>query len=166
MDSAQQPTSLKPKLGKQNKRVNKVPGPIKPGDSHRCKISGIYPIIVIIKQICKLHKINKGSITTSCDNLQSLTVFNPEYTPSSKDSNFNLVLACWSLKNSVPITWHTEHILGHQDKTQSLKSLSRKSQLDVKMDHTAKTYWRLEQIWQSIHTTYRRKGSTRLLNRG
>jgi hypothetical protein len=32
--------------------VNQVPGPIKDGDSHRCEVSGLYAVSVLIKEIC------------------------------------------------------------------------------------------------------------------
>ena len=123
------------------KGVNKVPGPIKDGDSHRCEVSGIYSVILIITSICKLHNITNGSITISCDNLQSLRIFDPDYLPSPKDLNFDLVVACWTLKNAVPIRWNTEHIKGHQDKHRDINSLSRIARLNVEMDRTAKAYW-------------------------
>jgi hypothetical protein len=121
--------------------VNKVPGPIKEGDSHRCEVSGLYAVILLVKAICKRHSINQGSITICCDNTTALQLFDPDYLPDPKHPNIDLVGACWSLKNTVPITWHTEHIKGHQDRHQPVDTLSRKAKLNVAMDKTATAYW-------------------------
>jgi hypothetical protein len=121
--------------------VNKVPGPIKEGDSHRCEVSGLYAAILIIKEICLTHSISQGGITICCDNTTALQVFDPDYLPNPTHSNFDLVGACWRLKNTVPITWETEHIKGHQDRTQPIQNLSRKAKLNIAMDKTATAYW-------------------------
>jgi hypothetical protein len=41
----------------------------------------------------------------------------------------------------VPITWETEHIKGHQDRSMPIHALSRKAKLNVAMDRTATAYW-------------------------
>jgi exonuclease III len=121
--------------------VNKVPGPIKEGDSHRCEMSGIYAVIVLVKEICALHQIGQGSIRVYCDNETALEIFDVEYLPNPKYKNFDLASACWSLKNSVPIVWESEHVKGHQDTTVPYQMLSRQAQLNVEMDKVAGAYW-------------------------
>jgi hypothetical protein len=76
------------------KGVNKTPGPIKEGDSLRCKISGIYEVLTLVREICKTHKITSGSITIWCDSTSALKVLDPEYLPDPKNSNFDLISAC------------------------------------------------------------------------
>ena len=44
--------------------VNKVPGPIKEGDSHRCEMSGLYGLVLLVKTICQLH--NRGTQSLLC----------------------------------------------------------------------------------------------------
>jgi hypothetical protein len=109
--------------------VNKLPGPIKEGDSHWCEVSGLYAVILFI------------GITICCDNETALQIFDPGFLPDSKQSNFDLVGACWRLKNMVPITWSTEHIKGHQYRHTPVQALSRKAKLNVAMNRTATLYW-------------------------
>ena len=77
--------------------VNKVPGPVKDGDSHWCEVSGLYAIILLVNAICKLHNVPSGSITIACDNITSLNIFNPDYFPNTNQANFDLVSAFWTL---------------------------------------------------------------------
>jgi hypothetical protein len=121
--------------------VNKVPGPIKDGDSHRCEVSGMYAVILLVKEICKLHGVEEGSIKVYCDNVTALEIFDSDYLPNPKRKNFDLVSACWSLKNSVPVFWESEHIKGHQDTAIPYQMLSRQAQLNVEMDKIAGAYW-------------------------
>jgi hypothetical protein len=104
--------------------VNQVPGPIKEGDSHRCEMSGLYAVSVLIKEICCLHKIEEGSITICCDNTTALQIFEPEYLPNPKQPNFDLTSACWHLKTTSPIQWKAVHVKGHQDRTKPIQMLS------------------------------------------
>jgi hypothetical protein len=39
------------------KGVNKVPGLINKGDSHWCKVAGLYAIILLVKEVCALHAV-------------------------------------------------------------------------------------------------------------
>ena len=54
------------------KGVNMVPGEIKEGDSHCCKLSGLCSIVLVVNAICKLHRISEGSIKVHCDNQRAL----------------------------------------------------------------------------------------------
>jgi hypothetical protein len=121
--------------------VNQVPGPIKEGDSHRCEMSGLYAVSVLIKEICSLHKIEEGSITICCDNTTALQIFEPEYLPNPKQPNFDLTSACWHLKTASPIQWKAVHVKGHQDRTKPIQMLSRNARLNVEMDRLAEAYW-------------------------
>jgi hypothetical protein len=121
--------------------VNQVPGPIKEGDLHRCEVSGLYAVILTVKEICQIHNIKEGDITICCNNTTTLEIFDPDYLPNPKRVNFNITSACWALKNTVPILWDTEHIKGHQDRVTPYHALSHKSKLNVEMDSTAKAYW-------------------------
>jgi hypothetical protein len=143
--------------------VNKVPGPIKEGGSYRCEVSGLYAVILLVREICKTHSIQQGGITICCDNTTALQIFDPDYLPDPKHPNFDLVGACWALKNTVPITWETEHIKGHQDKNTPIQALSRKAKLNVAMDRTATAYWihLVSQIGQIIDASARGESNLR-----
>jgi hypothetical protein len=121
--------------------VNKVPGPILDGDSHRCEVSGIYSTALIVEAISKLHNITSGSITMACDNDHSLQLFDPEYKPDPSHKNFDLVLATWNAIHRTDITWIGREVKGHQDSKRSYASLDRFERLNVLMDKTAKAYW-------------------------
>jgi hypothetical protein len=117
--------------------VNKVPGPIKEGDSHRGEVLGVYAVILVVKEIGEMHQINGGSITICCDNTTALNIFDPDYLTDPKHSNLVLVGASWALKNAVPIIWNMEHIKDHQDRVTLFHALSRKDRLNVAMEKTA-----------------------------
>ena len=121
--------------------VNKVPGPIKEGDSHRCELSGIYGILLIARTICELFDINSGCITIVCDNIQALRLFEHTYKPDAKDCNFDMVNACWHLLQKSPIQWKPKHVKGHQDDSQNYHRLPRLAKLNVEMDALAKAHW-------------------------
>ena len=121
--------------------VNKVPGPIKDGDSHRYEVSGLYAIILLVNAICKLHNVPSRSITIACDNITSLHIFNPDYFPNTNQANFNLLSACWTLLQESSIQWYPVHVKGHQDDHARVHSLSRLAKLNVAMDSLAKQYW-------------------------
>jgi hypothetical protein len=56
------------------KGVNKVTGPIKDGDSHRCEVSGMYAVILTAKEICKMHGVKAGGVTVLCDSMTALRI--------------------------------------------------------------------------------------------
>jgi hypothetical protein len=123
------------------KGVNKVPGSIKEGDSHRCKMAGLYAIILRVKEICSMHEVTSSSITVLCDNKTALQIFDPNILPDPKMKNFDLITACWALKRQVPIEWKPKHVKGHQDQGMTYMALSKEARLNVEMDKTAMAYW-------------------------
>jgi hypothetical protein len=127
--------------------VNKVPGPIKDGDSHRCKVAGIYAVALLVMAICKHYNIHKGTITMACDNTQALQLFDPEYLPDPSHKNFDIINATWHLLQQTNITWIGDHVKGHQDK-HKYQRLTRKERLNIEMDALAKHFWRA----RCVHT--------------
>jgi hypothetical protein len=121
--------------------ANQVPGPIIEGDSHRCEVSGLYAIILLVKELCVFHKIHAGHIKICCDNMTALDIFDPDFLPDPKMKNFDLVVACWNLLKSTPVIWKPKHVKGHQDTAFNLATLSRQAKLNVAMDKMAKAYW-------------------------
>jgi hypothetical protein len=79
------------------KDVNRVPGPIREGDS------GLYAVIVLVKEICHMHQITQGGITIYCDNETALPTFDPDFSPDRKMKNVDLISACWSQLHATPI---------------------------------------------------------------
>jgi hypothetical protein len=70
-----------------------------------------------------------------------MDIFDPDYLPNPKKPNFDMVSACWSIKNSSPIQWEAIHIKGHQDRHAPIQALSREARLNVEMDRVAGAYW-------------------------
>ncbi|MCA1800669.1 MAG: hypothetical protein LC650_05195 [Actinobacteria bacterium] len=121
--------------------VNQVPGPIHDGDSHRCEVSGLYSIVLIVKAIAQQHNVQQGHILIACDNETSLRIFDPDYKPDPQHKNFDLVNATWRIVKSSNIHWEPFHVYGHQENKRPLASLSRLERLNVAMDRTAKAFW-------------------------
>ena len=48
------------------------------------------------------------------------------------------------------ISWHGQHVKGHQDNNVSIALLSREARLNVAMDKLAKSFWR-HRVMHSIH---------------
>ena len=121
--------------------VNKVPGPIVDGDSHRCEVSGIYSTILLVEAVCTLHGVSQGSITMACDNDTSLRLFDEEYIPDPTDKNYDIVLATSNAIARSPVRWVGRIVEGHQDKHTPVESLDRFAQLNIAMDTLAKKFW-------------------------
>jgi hypothetical protein len=123
------------------KGANKVPGPIKEGDSHRCKALGLYAIILLVKEICATHQVWEGSVTICCDNTRALDIFDPEYLLDPQLPNLDLEGARWALKNKVPIIWNTERVKGHQDRIAPIYTLLQKARINAEVNQAATAYW-------------------------
>jgi hypothetical protein len=46
----------------------------------------------------------------------ALKILSPNFLLDPQMKNFDLVVACWALKQRVPIEWKPQHVQGHQDK--------------------------------------------------
>ena len=119
--------------------VNQVPGPISEGNSHRCKMAGIYGALICLKNICTLHNITTGHVTIACDNLDAVGSLDQEYQPHPRHNNFGLTLAVHSIQSALPLSVSNEHVKAHQKKAWS--QLNCTEQLNELMDKTAKAYW-------------------------
>jgi hypothetical protein len=118
--------------------VNTVPGPLKKGDSYRCKLSGIFGIIILVNIICIIHNTAEGSIHVHCDNASSLLVFNPWFVPDPSNQSFDIINAIiWHLLKSSPLQGTAEW-KGHADKLNH--PMDRWEILNCKMDALADKY--------------------------
>lgn len=104
-------------------------------------MSGLYGLVLLVKTICQLHNVQHGMVKVACDNSSAIRVFEPDYIPNTKYSNFDLTSATFSILKECPIIWVGVHVEGHQDKGTPLHSLSRLARLNVQMDSLAKSYW-------------------------
>ena len=120
--------------------VNIVPSPIKPGDSHRCELAGLYGLVVCCNVLCEQYEIEQGRINIACDNINAIGVFDDEYHPHPKYENFDLESAVYTQAQNSNIHWTAEHVKGHQD-DKLHHTLTHKELLNVEMDKLAKQYW-------------------------
>ena len=90
--------------------------------------------------ICSHKTVTRGSIDIHCDNERAVDAINEwtkaKVTPNSK--NCNLVSACLSLRDKLPIKVKCIHEYGHQDETIPYHKLDPIAQCNVDMDLLAK----------------------------
>ena len=120
--------------------VNRVPGPLKAGDSHRCELAGLYGSLLAMQTMCTHHEITDGHITIACDNMRAMESLKPGFNPQPRHANFDLASTVVAVARSLPMTIHAEHVKGHQD-TNASTELTLLEQLNVHMDALAKKYW-------------------------
>ena len=118
--------------------VHKVPGPIKPGNSYRCELSGIFGIIILTRLIMCQHHITEGSVHVRCDNESCIRIFNYWFVPDPSEDSFDLVHAVWHMIRESPLKWTAEWVEGHQDDLGL--ELDRFALLNCAMDKLANTY--------------------------
>jgi len=123
-----------------NVGYNRVPGPVKEGDSHRCELAGLYAIVTLINCLCHHHQITQGSITVACDNTGALKPGAVDFLPKCSQKNLDLLQAIWKTLQESPITWTTQHVYGHQDR-KAKDAHRRLSALNCEMDTLAKQHW-------------------------
>jgi hypothetical protein len=73
--------------------VTQVPGKVKDGDSYRCKLTGIYAVILLTSCICRTHQVAKGKIVMVCDNEASLRVFDSGFLADPQKECHDLLAA-------------------------------------------------------------------------
>ena len=118
--------------------VNVTPGPVKDRDSTRCETAGLIGVVVIVMAVCTVHQVTTGSLTIGCDNKMSLRIFTPDFIPDPAEESFDLVSCLHALIKKSPITFHPEHVEGHQ---KGKRQLNRLGLLNDEMDHSAKAFW-------------------------
>jgi len=94
---------------------NRVPGPVEEGDSHRCKLAGLYAIVTMVNCLCPLHSVTSGIITIARDNTSALKPTAVNYLPHPRQKNLDLMQALWRSLQESPVTWKPVHVYGHQD---------------------------------------------------
>ena len=114
-----------------------VTGTVKDGDSHQCKLSGIYGIVTLVHYIAARYMRMEGALHVACNNKQALHIFDPDFLPNPNQAYFDLLNALYHLILESPITWMCKHVWGHQDSKQCYQPLSVLEQLNVQMDKLA-----------------------------
>ena len=109
-------------------------------NSYRSEITGILSILEELKAICDTWGIKKGRCTIFCDGLSALQRVDEieETILTSKHCCADLLQACKSIKNSIPISLVFVHVRGHQDDNKLYDELTLIEKLNVIMDRLAK----------------------------
>jgi hypothetical protein len=106
--------------------------------SYRSELAGIYSTLIVVNHICRYFGIADGSIQFACDSLSALQKVFLSTKISSDDLDCNIIMAARKALLTSPITWHTRHVLGHQEK-QSHK-LDRWECLNIEEDAKVKSF--------------------------
>jgi len=129
---------------------NRVPGPVKEGDSHRCELADLYAIVTLVNCLCHHHRITQGSILVACDNTGALKPGAVDFLPKCSQKNLDLLQAIWKTIQESPIEWTTQHVYGHQDR-KAKDSHRCLATLNCAMDALAKQHW--AHIYAKVHLT-------------
>ena len=120
-------------------------GALSPGNkeiqsAYRSEILGILGVLEELYAICVENNISSGMCTIMCDGLSALQVIERlnRQTLHSRYNSCDLLSACVSLRERIPITLRFAHVKGHQDESTDIQFLSTPAQLNVMMDGLAK----------------------------
>eukprot|EP00978_Attheya_sp_CCMP212_P032089 scaffold123677_cov34-Attheya_sp.AAC.4 len=110
---------------------------------YRSKLSGIYGILCIVEELCKLHDIKSGGITIGCDNEKCLWMaIDKRGTTSPTSSSFDLLSAIRHKILKLPVSVSSHWVEGHQDNFLCDPSrLDLWARLNIEMDTLAKLFW-------------------------
>lgn len=130
-----------------------APGTWKDQSTYRSELTGIYSIMVCVKNLCEFYNITAGSIELGCDGQSALDkAFNYVALIKVEDSNYDLLASIRNLWANSPIQWKFRYIKGHQDDVQSWDQLDRWAKLNIEMDLRAKDHIKIAMI-SSRHYT-------------
>jgi len=142
---------------------NRVPGPAKDRESHRCDLAGLYAIVTLVNCLCHHHRITQGSILVACDNTGALKPEAVDFLPKCSQKNLDLLQAIWKTLQESPIEWTTQHVYVHQDH-KAKDSHRRLAALNCEMDALAKQHWAhihaKVQLTPAPHISIRNEGWT------
>ena len=97
-------------------------------------------MITVLSRVCTVHKIEQGSITLYCDNINAVRRLQQFHKPVPVVlSNYDMIYSCCSLLSRLAITVRIAHVKGHQDAV-SDRTLSLPEQLNCLVDRKAKAY--------------------------
>jgi hypothetical protein len=110
-------------------------------DSYRSELQGQHAMLLGLLAFCTFHNITDGAVRLGCDNRNCVRHGQGDWQKvSSNMPHADLIRAIRILKHKIPVTVSFEHVYGHQDDFLSFASLPRLSQLNVLVDHRAKSH--------------------------
>ena len=118
-----------------------VPGQAQDQSAYRSELSGLYAIAVMVEAVCKVFRIQSGSIEIGCDGISALRQATAETDLSNPHlSQFDLIAAIRHIIHRTPIKWKARHVKGHQDDDETIV-LDRWALINIDMDLKAKEHW-------------------------
>ncbi len=122
------------------KGISLVPGPKDINNSYRSESVGILAILEQLHIICQRYNIQNGGCIVGCDGIEALKQSTHGHTEwvvlTSKQ--VDILSACTKLVKHLPLRITARHVKGHQDDHTTIEKLDRMSQLNIKMDTSAK----------------------------
>ena len=116
---------------------------LSPGETHmqssyRSEILGILGGLQVLTNLCNKHDIKEGHCNIVCDGKGALMKVFSTYGIKTTTSNADLLSACKSLIEKLPIRLTPHHVKAHQDTVKTFVELSNWEKLNVLMDFKAK----------------------------
>ena len=112
-----------------------LPGSYVDNNSFRGEVAGLLGAVVTVNFLCIIYNIHHGSITMGCDNKGALSAgFHSTWVPPCQPSR-DILQALHHQLQSSPLTWHTQHVKGHQDDVKQI--LTQWEQGNVRVDEMA-----------------------------
>jgi ribonuclease HI len=105
--------------------------------SYRAELAGILSAIEFTNNACTQKGLTTGRCTIYCDNKGALLASFGHKRPTPRWSSYDLVRRIRHALLVSPITWHYQHIKGHQDTAKHFSQLSNNAQGNVLADHFA-----------------------------
>jgi len=116
-------------------KAGNVPGTSKyDTNSYRAELAGILKALEFTNNLCNRANIQEGSRTLYCDDKGALLASFGSKRPTPRWASYDLLRLIRDTLRRSPITWHFQHIKGHQDNHQNLRSLSIEAQGNVLAD--------------------------------
>jgi hypothetical protein len=137
------PTAALPSSNSRIVGCHVTPGHPSDQSPYRSELSGIYGILCVVEEICKLYDIQSGNITIGCDNEKCLWMsIDKPGSLSTRSKSFDLLSAIRHKIRNLPITVNSHWVKGHQDNFALHPSrLDLWATLNIEMDSLAKLFW-------------------------
>ena len=117
-----------------------TPGYPQDQDPYRAELSGMLGVIRETTALAQQYHVS-GTVTVACDCKSVLfNVFQTDFI-SPKQPHFDLLQATRLECEKSHLHWKWRYVEGHQDDQQDWEQLDPWQQLNVKMDHLAKSFW-------------------------
>jgi hypothetical protein len=119
---------------------NLPPGISSGQNSYRSELAGLYDILTMLSTLRPVHQLSSGKIAIACDNISALNnLLDTSRSQKISDAEHDLIYAMKNQLASIPISYQSHHVKGHQDEVRPKAALDRWSLLNIEMDNLAKS---------------------------